>query len=133
MDERRYVDDVGEFLSLLVRSKLVSKNEMGDLLASYRTEYLPTSRYPDTITAICTFLVERGVVTSWQCGMLRRGQYKGFLLGHFQLLDQLGRDNDDKYFLAEDTETGRHVSLAVTLPAERRDRDIKYRVEREFD
>jgi hypothetical protein len=122
------INDVDKFLPLLVRSGLVSRDDLDSVVKSYRDEFLPSHHCHDTITALSTFLVCSGVVTCWQCDMLRRGKYKGFYLDHYVVLDSLGHDADYSYFLARDSTTGEHARIALTPKARSKSSGIEYHV-----
>lgn len=133
MDDCRHIDDVEEFLALFVRSGLTNREQCDQLLASYRSEYLPAATLPDTITCLCSFLISRDALTTWQCEKLRNGQYKGFFIDHFKLLDRLSYKGDFGYYLALDMQEGVYVKLAVTPTARKKGADIEYRVEERLD
>jgi WD40 repeat protein/tRNA A-37 threonylcarbamoyl transferase component Bud32 len=60
-------------------------------------------------------LVERGWLTAWQGKMLLAGQ-KGFFLGRYKLLDQLGQGGQGTVFKAEHVNLRRIVALKVMAP-----------------
>jgi hypothetical protein len=121
-----------EFLRLLIRSELATEEESAALLAEFREEYLKSTWLPDTITAFCSYLVGAGHLTTWQCAKLRQGQWKGFYLGGFELLDLLSIDKEFSYFLARDIRDDAIVRLAITPPARAKGHRIEYRVVERF-
>lgn len=133
MDPRPYVDDIDGFNAYLARSRLVDPEQLHVLMKAYRSEFLPSANLPNTITSLCSFLVGRGVLTTWQCGKLRRGQYKSFFLDQFKLMDTLGHDDDFGYYLALDTQTGGFVKLAITPAAKMKGTAIEYRLRERFE
>jgi hypothetical protein len=113
MDPRPYIDDFDNFISILVRSQLTTQDHIESIVASFQRDYVPTSKYSNTITALCSFLTSCGLLTSWQCGRLRRGQYKGFSIDEFTLLDNMGQDRGEQCYLAREKTTGTLVRIAI--------------------
>ena len=81
--ERHRADSIEEFLDILVRSGLATEHQAKSLATQFREVYLKSSGIPDCITALCSFLVTSGVLTTYQCWKLRNGQWKGFYLDDF--------------------------------------------------
>ncbi|HEX2475621.1 MAG TPA: hypothetical protein VHK01_12800 [Lacipirellulaceae bacterium] len=122
-----------EFLRLLIRSELATKEESAALLAEFREVYLKSTWLPDSITAFCSYLVGAGHLTTWQCAKLRQGQWKGFYLGGFELLDLVSIDEEKfSHYLARNTGDDAIVRLAITPPARANGHDIEYRVVERF-
>jgi hypothetical protein len=116
MSTLRTINTIAEFVPLLVRSELVAEAEVARLLKEYRAEYLPSRRVPDTITAWCTFLTATGSLTPWQCERLRNGQWKGFVLDDYLLLDRLGFDESHSFYFARERSTNAWVRLSICVP-----------------
>jgi uncharacterized protein (DUF608 family) len=86
----RLVEDIDEFLRLVVASHLIQKQQLDRLMHEFRNGNRLASWFGDTITGVAAFLVSRGVLTCWQVDKLRFGQYKGFFeLDGYCLLDCL--------------------------------------------
>ncbi|MCA9267401.1 MAG: serine/threonine protein kinase [Planctomycetales bacterium] len=62
---------------------------------------------------IAAQLVERELVTSWQARQLLKGRWKGFRLGKYQLLKELGRGGMAKVFLAQHHTLHNRVAIKV--------------------
>ncbi len=109
MIEDRRVKSIDQFLVLLAQSKLADETQIDALKRQFRNEYLPASDLPDTVTTFCTFVVGQGVLTPWQCEKLRNGQWKGFFLDTYALLDSIGDDHRNNYYLGHDMQSGRFI------------------------
>jgi hypothetical protein len=110
---RNIPSTVDEFAPILVRSKLSTQEQAVDFVAKYHEQPKP-GNLPDTLTAFCSFLVGEGLVTSWQCINLRNGQWKGFYLDHYLLLDKVYEDSKRRHYLARGTTDGAYVRLAIS-------------------
>ena len=99
--------DREKFLALLVASHLFDLREL---------EAAIEGQQASDLNQLCEHLVSREMLTQWQCNKLRNGQYKGFFLGGFKLLDQVSEEGS--LYLAEDCSTHRTVRLAVQPNAE---------------
>jgi eukaryotic-like serine/threonine-protein kinase len=62
-------------------------------------------------------LVQAGLLTRFQAGQLLSGKYKGFFVGTYKVLDQLGKGGMGAVFLCEHTQLQRRVAVKV-LPKE---------------
>ncbi len=116
MDAPRLINTIDEYVPLLIRSGLVSEGEVAKLLSEYRSQYLPTQRLPDTITAWCAFLVGAGSISPWQSERLRHGQWKGFVFEGYTLLDRLGSDDSHSFYFARSVATNALVRLSICAP-----------------
>jgi serine/threonine-protein kinase len=65
---------------------------------------------------IAQALVNRQVLTSWQCEKLLQGRHKGFILGRYRLLSLLGTGEMSAVYLAEHIMMERRCAIKV-LPA----------------
>jgi hypothetical protein len=61
-------------------------------------------------------LLSQEVITAWQCEKLKRGQYKGFYLDDFLLLDFDHVDSERSYYVARNLKTG-ELNLLGIYPA----------------
>src|SRR5262245_6445937 len=68
---------------------------------------------PDDPSRAAAVFVQRGVLTRFQAKLLLNGRSKGFRLGSYVILDQLGQGGMGTVFLAEHTTLRRHVALKV--------------------
>jgi hypothetical protein len=105
------------------------EKQIDSLKRRFREDYLPTSGLPDTVTTFCTFEVGERVLTPWQCEKLRNGQRKGFFLDNYALLDAIGHDDRNNYYLGRDTQSGQFVRIIVTQPRHAKSAQIEYRVD----
>ncbi len=98
-DGKRLIEDVDEFLRLVVASYLVEQRHVDRLIEQYRNESRLYSWYGNTVTGVAAFLVSRGVLTCWQVEKLRSGQFKGFFeVDGYCLLDCLRHlENGSRY------------------------------------
>jgi len=98
-DGKRLIDDIDEFLRLVVASYLVQQRHVDRLIEQFRNDSKLNSWYGNTITGVTAFFVSRGVLTCWQVDKLRSGQYKGFFeLDGYCLLDCLRHlENGSRY------------------------------------
>ena len=125
----RDIDDVEEFWRLLAGSCLVKQEALTILYKSYRDEYLRAIRQPDTVDSVCGFLLIASRLTSWQCEKLRCGQWKGFFLDQYVLVDLIGETEMHRYYLARHIDGRNYVRIAVTRPPYQSGEGIEYRVE----
>jgi len=66
--------------------------------------------------ALARALVERGLLTRFQAGLIYQGRTDGFNLGQYRILDQLGRGGMGRVFKAEHQTMHRVVALKVLAP-----------------
>ena len=129
MRQPRDIDDVEEFWKLLADSGLVKQDELVRVRESYRAEYLHAIKQSDTVDAVCSFLLIASRLTPWQCEKLRCGQWKGFFLDQYIMVDQIGSDERYQYYLAKHFKLGKYVRITVTRRASENGEGIQYRVE----
>ncbi|HUE69919.1 MAG TPA: serine/threonine-protein kinase [Pirellulaceae bacterium] len=58
-------------------------------------------------------LVQQGLITDWQSGMLREGRWRGFFLGKYKILRQLGAGSMGAVYLAEHMLMRHRVAIKV--------------------
>src|SRR5215470_13524470 len=68
---------------------------------------------PEDPARAAAVLVQRGLLTRFQARLLLSGRSKGFRLGPYVILDQLGQGGMGTVFLAEHTTLRRQVALKV--------------------
>jgi serine/threonine protein kinase len=100
-----------EFLLRVRKSRLVEAKKLDDVLSRISVEDMD-------VIPIARSLIRAGLLTKWQCQQILDGRYKGFLLGKYKLLDQLGRGGMSMVYVAEHTGMRRKVALKV-LPKSR--------------
>jgi serine/threonine protein kinase len=96
------VKTVGDFLSLLEKSKLLDSDRMT------RARGLVHAG-DDPLTAAKN-IARHGIITRWQAGLLLAGR-SSFYLGKYRLLQLLGRGGMGSVFLAEHVTMNRRVAL----------------------
>jgi serine/threonine-protein kinase len=96
-------------LDLVRKSELVDDDVLENFLT--RSGPLPVTA-PDTATR----MVQDGILTQFQAKLILQGKYRGFRIGSYKILDQLGVGGMGQVFLAEHTTMRRKVALKV-LPA----------------
>ncbi|MCA9230110.1 MAG: serine/threonine protein kinase [Planctomycetales bacterium] len=104
------------FLDLVRRSQLVEKDRLDRFLDGYRKEV--GEELPERPEAISQALVEAGLLTQWQAEKLLAGKHRGFILGKYKFLRQLGRGGMSTVYLAEHMLMNRKVAIKV-LPQNR--------------
>jgi eukaryotic-like serine/threonine-protein kinase len=81
------------------------------------------------LNAFCDYIVEKNLLTRWQCDKLLAGRYKGFFMGNFKLVGHLGCSETFSLFEAEDVHSKRRVVLRVCPRPRRRDSKPYYEVD----
>ncbi len=105
--------DADGFSRVLLASGLVDETELAAIVADFRSHAARDPKYGASLTAFTTYLVAKGIITCWQCAKLRNGQYKGFFLDGYKMLDHLRDDERCNRYLVEDSRTGQCVVLCV--------------------
>jgi hypothetical protein len=77
MSDLRRIDNIEDFVDVWARSQLSTPEEASRVLTAYRQDFLPASQMPDTISSLCVYLASQGVLSPWQCEMLRSSKWKG--------------------------------------------------------
>lgn len=86
------------FLDLVKRSELVEEDQLAKFLANYREKY---GELPERQEAVAEALIEAELLTEWQAEKLLAGKHRGFILGKYKLLGQLGKGGMSTVYLAE--------------------------------
>jgi serine/threonine-protein kinase len=97
------------FLSNLRESGLLANGQVGPVLRT-----LPADARARTVAAA---LVDAGLLTRFQANHLLGGRVRGFLLGQYRILEQIGRGAMGRVFKAEHRTMGRTVALKVLAPS----------------
>lgn len=105
-----------EFLNLLRRSKIVEAQSLEKALHFLQAQ--GGGQLVSESSGLADQLVELGLITHWQAEKLLARRYKGFFLGRYKLLDQIGSGGMSRVFLAEHQMLHRRRALKV-LPRER--------------
>lgn len=112
---------VDKFLSTLRKSQLVADDEI---------EALTQANPEASVEEICETLVAGDLVSTWQIEQLKKGRYKGFLLGDYVLLELIGGGGMSKVFRARRKDDSELLALKV-LPL--KNLESSNRLERFFD
>jgi serine/threonine-protein kinase len=113
-----------EFLESAGRSGLIPQAELAPLRASAAGE--------DAV-ALARRLVQRGLLTQYQAAKLLAGATRGFFLGGYRILRQLGEGGMGKVYLAAHEEDGRQVAIKVLPPRRAQEANNLARFQREMD
>jgi len=87
------------FLELVKRSRLVEEDQLQEFLSKYRGQH--GDELPERQEALAEALVEAEILTEWQAEKLLAGKHRGFMLGKYKLLGQLGKGGMSTVYLAE--------------------------------
>jgi serine/threonine-protein kinase len=95
--------------------ELVRKSELADddVLRGFLQQSGPL---PSSADDTATRLVQSGILTKFQAQFILQGRHKGFRLGPYRILDQIGVGGMGQVYLAEHIHLHRRVALKV-LPA----------------
>ena len=93
-----------QLLANIQRSGLIAPEELATVLADTPD---------DGPLAVLERLQTAGMLTKFQAGRIRAGKYKGFILGDYVILDQLGGGGTGQVYLAEHAVMHRLVALKV--------------------
>jgi hypothetical protein len=104
------------FLDLIRRSGLVPDGIVGELVDRFQHSAYFRARLPESIAAFCSFLVAENVLTTWQCAKLREWRFRGFILGDWTLLDEIGRESTARVFLARKSHVTDKAILRIWPP-----------------
>ena len=117
MSSHAPLNDIDGFCRVLAASGLVSGDSIAAILVDFRAHSAQDTKYGASFTAFMKYLVANGIVTCWQCAKLRNGQYQGFFLDGYRILDSIGADPGCSRFLAEDSRSAQCVVLCVKPPS----------------
>jgi len=103
------------FLDLVKRSRLIEEDQLEKFLKEYRASH---GELPERQEAIAEALIEVDLLTRWQAEKLLAGKHRGFILGKYKFLRQLGKGGMSTVYLAEHMLMNRKVAVKV-LPQNR--------------
>ncbi len=93
--------------------QLLTNLRKSGLVPMDRLDAALTRRVADGPAAVLDHLRQEGLLTSFQAERLRAGKYKGFVLGDYVILDQLGGGSTGQVYLAEHNVMHRLAALKV--------------------
>ncbi len=100
---------IPDLIDRLRRSGLIPTDRLDGFLAGLQS----SGHTPATPVALLARMVEAGMITQFHADRLAAGKYKGFQLGSYLILDQLGAGGMGQVYLAEHTAMRRLVALKV--------------------
>jgi serine/threonine-protein kinase len=103
-----------EFLDLVRRSNLLAPDQLNRALAVPEAAKIPA----EDSEALARLLIAQGLLTEWQAEKLLTRKYRGFFLGRYKLLDQIGAGGMSRVYLAEHMMLKQRRAVKV-LPRER--------------
>ncbi|HJS09179.1 MAG TPA: serine/threonine protein kinase, partial [Pirellulales bacterium] len=90
---------VDKFLDVVRKSGLVEEDRLGAVLEEVSPA--PATGGGRDSQTLAQALIDRKLLTVWQCERLIEGRYKGFILGKYKLLGLLGTGGMSSVYLAE--------------------------------
>jgi serine/threonine protein kinase len=108
--------DANKLVDLLRRSNLVDEAKLTAFLEKVVQEHGEASL--EDQPKLAERMIESGLITRWQADKLLTGKHKGFRLGKYKLLGQIGKGGMSSVYLAEHELMKRRVAIKV-LPRNR--------------
>ncbi len=105
-----------KFLDLVRRSALVDEARLTSFLEKTTQEH--GERILEDQDRLAGLMIEAGLLTRWQADKLLAGKHRGFRLGKYKLLGQIGKGGMSSVYLAEHELMKRRVAVKV-LPKNR--------------
>jgi serine/threonine protein kinase len=105
-----------KLVDLLRRSSLVDEAKLTSFLDKVTQEQGEAAL--DDHPKLADLMIEAGLITRWQADKLLAGKHKGFKLGKYKLLGQIGKGGMSSVYLAEHELMKRRVAIKV-LPQNR--------------
>jgi serine/threonine protein kinase len=102
---------VDKFLDVVRKSGLVEEDRLGAVLEEVSPA--PATGGGRDSQTLAQALIDRKLLTVWQCERLIEGRYKGFILGKYKLLGLLGTGGMSSVYLAEHMLMQRRVAIKV--------------------
>lgn len=105
-----------KFLDLVRRSALVDEGRLNSFLEKTTKEH--GESVLEDQDRLAGLMIEAGLLTRWQADKLLAGKHRGFRLGKYKLLGQIGKGGMSQVYLAEHELMKRRVAIKV-LPRNR--------------
>jgi serine/threonine-protein kinase len=96
-------------LALVRRAEIADDDVLGSFVAR-------AGPVPPTASDTATQLIRAGILTPFQARLILQGKHKGFKLGPYRILNQIGAGGMGQVFLAEHGALRRRVALKVLPP-----------------
>jgi serine/threonine-protein kinase len=123
------LNEADKLLDLVRKSELVQPERLDAVLDRLRNERGGT--LPDTQAELADLLIAADVLTRWQADKLLAGKHRGFKLGKYKLLGQIGKGGMSHVYLAEHVLMRRRVAIKVLPPKRVNDRSYLSRFQLE--
>jgi serine/threonine protein kinase len=99
-----------EFLSYVRQSKLADEKRLTAVLDALRT----AGTFPADSKMLATHLVQKGVLTVFQCSQLLNGRFRNFVIGgKYKILEPIGAGGMGKVYLCEQSNLKRLVAVKM--------------------
>ncbi len=108
--------NVETLLDLIQRSGLVEKDRLDSCLGRIKNE--GGGQLPSEAGEVAQAFVAESLITPWQSDRLLEGRHRGFFLGRYKLLGEIGSGGMSKIYLGEHVLMQRRVAIKV-LPRHR--------------
>jgi serine/threonine-protein kinase len=108
--------NVETLLDLIQRSGLVEQDRLDSVIARLKKD--GNGELPGDVDEVAGRFVSENVVTQWQSDRLLEGRHRGFFLGRYKLLGQVGSGGMSTVYLGEHVLMQRRVAIKV-LPKQR--------------
>jgi len=103
------------FLHSAFRAGLLKSSDLRTMRRDFHELRRRQITESDRLSLVTAYLIEKKLLTKWQCDVLASGRHRGFiLLGKYRLLDFKGRDATGASYLAETLDSGERVDVHVT-------------------
>jgi hypothetical protein len=120
--------EIDRFMAFALASQLLSSEQLTDAFRRFMKRRTRLSRGAPCLSEFCDDLVDHDILTRWQCGMLAKGQYKGFYFDEYKLLAHIVCRESYSAYLADHATTRRRVALLFTPPSLSTTGKVEYRV-----
>src|SRR5271166_4502241 len=124
--ERAIGDDIGQFVELIIQTRLVEDPEIRAI-----SERIFPQGKPRSVDPLAVELIRLGKLTPYQAAAIRQGKTRGLLIGKYIVLDKIGSGGMGLVFKARERQLQKVVALKLLPPSFSRDRAAVIRFRRE--